>query len=656
MTDPARTPTPSRPARRRLVAVAVAGLVGLGAAPAAADAAPTTVPLAGPDDAAARFSGGLDRFSGGIPVPTRWTSVGGRIRLSWRGSEQLSGESGLQVRVGDTVVGSTNLGPGPGSASYAVPRTALRGTNRTIPVVVETRLLNRRGQCPAPEDPTTWLQLDRSSAVTVDGTTPTSVPRLKDLPGALVAGVGRDRGRVLVRFTERPSPDAIRAASVAVGEIAAAAGGDGVAVRASVPGSPTRRRTGESVVTIAEGAATPRVHTELIGADRGAVVVLEGRGADLVRAAGALRPSVARRLSGTAASGGALHTVTVRRGTLPRRVRLPTGEIGGIGTNELSLGFRLPEWREVLRGSRLRLAATYDAPAGGRAVVAINGRDLVGRPLTARGPSRFAVEEALAPRGPALFRGDLRAGDNTVTIRTRLNRPRDLRCAPTEEEGGLRAQDHGSVTLQTRARRVTSTLSVLPFPLNRNPGWEGTTVQLPASPTEPELAAVIGTLAEARRASRELVLPAVQLGGETPTGTALVLARPDAVPSELAKGVPGTRNAGVLTSTKSGDDVRVLAIGPKALLPLANGYFVGKVSGRTVEALNAERVAIRVPDAELVTGIERGPVPWRWPLIIIGVAILAFAALALRATTRRLRRRTAGAAPPPDGTDGDPRP
>lgn len=651
MTDAAPTP----PTSRTLVALALGAVLGL-AAPAAATAASTTVPLAGPDDPAPRFAGGLDRFTGGIPVPVRWTSVGGSVRLSWRASEQLDGRSGLQVRIGDQIVGSTVLGPGRGSASFAVPRTALRGTDRTVPVSIETRL-QTGAQCPTPDDPSAWLQLDRSSSVTVDGAAPTTVPRLKELPAALVAGIGRRRGAVLVRFTARPTPEAIRAAGVAVGEIAAAAEGEGVAVRVSLPGSPTRRRVGESVVTIAEGSATPRIHTEVVGVDRAAVVVLEGRGADLVRAAGGLRPSVARRLPGTSASGGALPAVTVRRGSLPRRLRLPTGETAGVGINDVTLPFRIPEWREVLRGSRLRLAATYDAPAGGRAVVAINGRDLVGEPLTVRGPSRFAVEEALAPRGPALFRGDLRAGDNAVTIRTRLNRPRDLRCSPDGFEAGeLNVQESGSVTLQTRARPVTSTLSVLPYPLNRRPGWEGTTVQLPGAPNEREVAAIVGTLAEARRVSRELVLPQVQLGGETPAGTALVLARPGAVPDDLAKGVPGPRGAGVLTSTKSGDAVRVLAIGHEALLPLANAYSVGKVQGRTVEALSSSRVAIRVPDAALVTGIERGPVPWRWPLIIIGVTILAFAALALRATTRRLRRRTAGAAPPPDGTDGHPRP
>lgn len=651
MTDVAPHPT-----TRLLVALTVGGLLGL-AAPAAASAAATTVPLSGPDDPAVRFAGGLDRFSGGVPVPVRWTSVGGRVRLSWRASQQLSSRSGLQVRVGDTVVGSTAFGAGPGSATFTIPRAALRGTNRTVPVAIDTRLELDDVRCPTPDDPAAWMQLDRTSSVTLDGANPSALPTLKQLPGALVTTAGRSRSAVLVRFTAAPSPDAIRAASLAVGEIAAAAGGDGVAVRVSTPGSPTRRRVGEAVVTIAEGAASPRVHTEIIGTDRAAVVVLEGRGEGLIRAAGVLRPAVARRLSGTQAAGDALPAVTVRRASLPRRVRLPASGTTGLGDSEVSLGFRIPEWREALRGSRLRLAATYDAPAGGRAVVAINGRDLTGEPLTERGPSRFAVEESLASRGPALNRADLRAGANSVTIRSRLNLPRDLRCTPEAfEAGAVDVQDSGSVTLQTRARPVTSTLSVLPFPLNRNPGWKGTTVQLPEAPTEAELGAVIGTLAEARRVSEELVLPAVQLGGDTPSGTALVLARPDAVPDDLAKGVPGLRNAGVLTSSKSGDDVRVLAIGPKALLPLANGYSVGKVQGRTVEALSAERVAIRVPDAELVTGVERGPVPWRWPLIIIGVAIIAFAVLALRSTGRRLRRRTAGSAPPPDGTDGDPRP
>jgi hypothetical protein len=650
MTDAAPTPLP------RLIAVlAIGGLLGL-AAPSVASAETTTVPFVASDEGTVRFGGGLDQFAGGIPVPVRWTSIGGRVRISWRASQQLRGSSGLQVRVGDTIVGSTNLGPGPGSATYTVPRTALRGSSRTVPVSIETRLQTSE-QCPLPDDPAAWLQLDRSSGVTLTGEGSTVLPRLKALPGALVAGVGRKRGGVLIRFTRTPTPDAIRAASLAAGEVAAAAGGEGIAVRVSKPGSPTRRRVGETVLTVVEGAAVPRIHTELIGPDRSAVVVLEGRGEGLLRAAGALRPSVARRLAGTSASGAALPQVTVRRGSLPRRVRLPTGEVTGVGTQELTLGFRIPEWREVLRGSRLRLAATYDAPSGGRAVVAINGRNLVGEPLTVRGPSRFVVEQALAPRGPALFRGDLRAGDNSVTIQTRLNRPRNRSCTPEAEDGGaLAVQESGSVTLQTRARPVTSTLSVLPFPLNRRPGWEGTTVQLPASPTEAELAAVIGTLAEARRASRELVLPAVQLGGDTPSGTALVLARPDAVPEDLAKGVPGPKASGVLTSSKSGDAVRILAIGPKALLPLANGYFVGKVQGRTVEALSTTQVATRVPDAELVTGIERGPVAYRWPLIIIGVAIIAFAALALRSATKRLRRRTAGHAPPPDGPDGDARP
>ncbi|MEV4422199.1 cellulose biosynthesis cyclic di-GMP-binding regulatory protein BcsB [Patulibacter sp. NPDC049589] len=646
----AAAPTPKH---RKVVALTVVGLLGL-AAPSVSSAAATDVPLAGPDDAAVRFGGGLDRFSGGIPVPVRWTTVGGRVHLRWRASQQLSERSGLQVRVGDTIVGSTTLGPGAGSASFPIPRTALRGTDRTVPVSVETRLQTAQAICPTPDDPSAWLELDRSSGVVVDGAAPAAAPSLKSLPGSLVAGVGRRRGRVLVRFTGAPSPAGIRAASLALGEVAAAAGGQGVAVRVSIRGTSTRRRPGESVVTIAEGAATPSVTTSVVGVDRAAVVVLAGRGEGLLRAAGALRPSVSRRLRGTSASGTVLPAVTVRRGGLPRRIRLPTGQVTGVGRNDLTLGFRIPEWREVLRGSRLRLAATYDAPAGGRAVVAINGRQLVGEPLTPRGPSRFAVEEALAPRGPSLFRADLRAGDNSVTVQTRINRPRDLRCTPDGfDDGGLAVQDAGSVTLQTRARPVTATLSVLPFPLNRRPGWAGTTVQLPASPTEAEVAAVVGTLAEARRTSRELVLPDVQIGGDTPSGTALVLARASAVPDDLAKGIPGGRTDGVLNVTTSGDAVRVLAIGPKALLPLANGYSVGKVQGRTVEALSASRVAIRVPDKELVTGIQRGPVPWRWPLIVIGVAILALAGLALQRTTRRLRRRTAGSAPPPDGTDGD---
>ncbi|WP_320673117.1 cellulose biosynthesis cyclic di-GMP-binding regulatory protein BcsB [Patulibacter defluvii] len=633
----------------RLPRAAVATATAVAAAlvlPTTGQAAATTTPLAGPKDPPLELRGGYDQFTGGIPVPNRWTTVAGTMRLRWNASPQLGEGSAMQIRVGEQIVGTVALRPGAGSLTVPVPRQALRGTERTVPVAIQARIRLRDDACPATDDPAAWLQFSRSSALTVDGEPAAEAPPLKELPRALLTGVGRKRSRLLVRFESAPTAAAIRAAALAAGELDALAGDAGLQVRVGLPGSRTRRADGEAAIIVRGGGGPARISTRVLGGTP--AVELSGADDQLLRAAGALRPSVARRLSGTSASGDQLPAVRAARSRFPRRIRLPTGSTSGVGEGQISLDFRIPEYLEALRGSRLRLAATYDAPAGGRAVVGVNGRDVDSQTLQAKGGSRFFVEEELAPRGPSLYRADLRAGRNRVTVSTRLTRPRDLRCQPSDSGGGLQVSEFGSVTLLTRPRPLQATVSAFPFPLSRKPGWQGSTVQLPPRPTEAELAAVLGTLAEARRVTGELALPAIAFGTGVPKGTALVLARPGQVPAELVKDVPGPKDAGVLSATRSGDAVRIVAIGPKALRPLANGYYVGKVQGRTVEALNADRAAIRVGDKELVTGIQRGPVPWRWPLLVIGLAVLAFAVFALRRTLVRLRARTAGAPPAPD--------
>ncbi|MDQ8046800.1 MAG: hypothetical protein AAGC46_18210, partial [Solirubrobacteraceae bacterium] len=67
-------------------------------------------------------------------------------------------------------------------------------------------------------------------------------------------------------------------------------------------------------------------------------------------------------------------------------------------------------------------------------------------------------------------------------------------------------------------------------------------------------------------------------------------------------------------------------------------YTVGSVQGRVVQALANGDVAVRVPDAQRVTGVERGPTSWRWPLFVIAIAVIGLAALGLRGAIRRVRR------------------
>jgi hypothetical protein len=643
---------PARPRRALLVALgaslALGGPLVVGPASAA-----TRTALTGPDDALVELDGGYDAWSGTVPIPPRWRTVGGTLRLRWRASPQLVAPSALQVRIGGRILGSVPLSPGAGGVTVRLPPQRVPRGVSSVPLTLVARMATRADRCPPPDDPSAWLQLERSSALTVDGAGSAAAPALRTLPGALLTGVGRQRSQLLIRFGSPVTPALLRAATVAAGEVDASGDARGVRIRAALPGTAVRRRPGEAAIELVAAPGPLTIRTRTVGADRSPVVRLQGPEDELLRAAGALRRSVARRLSGTVADASRLPAVTpTARPTFPRRIRLPDGSATGLDGQQVSLPFDIPVHLEALRGARLRLAATYQAPAGGQATVAINGRAIASESLHASGPSRLYVEEELAGRGPATLRADLRAGENVVTVSTRLTRPRALRCAPADAEGRLQVTDFGSVSLLTRARPVSATLSVFPFPLNRRSGWSGTTVQLPERPTEAELGAVLGTLAEARRVTGELVLPAFRLGGDVPDGSALVLARPGRVPEELVKDVPGPKDAGVLAARKDGEAVRILAIGAKALVPLANGYRVGKVRGRVVESLNADDAAIRVGDAEAVTAVQRGPVPWRWPLLIIGLAILGIAVVALRGALVRLRRRTDGAVPPSDEPGG----
>ncbi len=322
------------------------------------------------------------------------------------------------------------------------------------------------------------------------------------------------------------------------------------------------------------------------------MITLAGAPDQLVRAAAALRPSVARSLRG--AKSASLPEVVVRRRALPRRLPLRGGSFEGYGRGVVTSAFDLPVWREALRGARLRVAVNYNAPAGGRAQVLVNGRGVDTQDLVQNGSPRFTVEEELAGRGPALQRGDLLPGRNEVQVDAQLTYPR-TRCERPQELGSVRLTDFGSVTLLTRPRPVVATLSTFPFPLNQRAGWVGSTVQLPPSPTDRELVAIIGTLAESRRLTGELVVPTIRVGTGLPKGPALILARPSAVPKELARSSAGPAEEGVLTATPRDGTVQFLAIGAKALGPLSINSSIGIVQGRAAEALSPSRVVCGSP-------------------------------------------------------------
>lgn len=597
----------------------------------ASAATAASVPLFEPGAEPLRLTGGLDRFDGGIPVPAGWDRVSGEVRLAWTGSPELVGGSQLRVSAGGRILGVTDLAAGPGARSFAFRDLPLPRNAMSLGIVLETRLRVRDAVCPTPDHLGAYVQFATSSAVRVTGRWSKRTPRLRNLPQALVTETGRQPSALLVDFRSPPTPAAIRAAAIAAGEVAAVAP-TGVRVRVSQPGERVAAGVTESTIEIAEGGM-PQLSVK--SGTTAPVVRITGQGEALLRAAGALRPSVVRARSGTTITDPP--AVRVTRKPLPRRIKLAAARHESYRGGDATSTFELPVHLEALRVARLRLAVGYDAPRGGRATVLINGRELQNETLGERGRSRFTVEEELAPRGPALNRADLRAGRNEVTVRAQFDVPRDL-CTAPGRQGSLSTNDYGSVTLLTRERPVLPTLTTFPYPLSRNPGWNGATVRLPQAPTGEELGAVIGTLAGARRVTGEPAMPAVQLGGGLPQGHVLYLARRDEVPRELAGTLAGPAEEGVLASSGDAGGVRILAIGTRALRPLAREYSIGAVEGRVAQALPGSEVAIRLADAERVTGVQRGPVPWRWPLLVIAAAAIGLLLMLIVAAARRIRR------------------
>ncbi|MFT4035208.1 MAG: cellulose biosynthesis cyclic di-GMP-binding regulatory protein BcsB [Patulibacter sp.] len=608
-------------------------LLVLLAIPATASAASQFVRFSTSDSAPVKLTGGVAQFQGAADIPRRWGSYQGTVKLGWGANPKLAASSALQITVDGRVVGTQTLDGTAGSASFTIPRRSISKDQTAVQVAVQARLRLRDEPCPSPDDLRAFVQLTASSGVELRGSWRDSAIRLSDLPDAAVTSVGAARSRLVVAFPSAPTPEMVGAAALAAGEISAVSG-RGEIVQVSTPANPVRPGALDAVLRVTPTQSAAKIEVTAEGA--APTITLSGGAGQLLRAAGALRPSIARGLRGSAATN--LPALTIVRKTLPRRLPLDAGSFSGFGKGTVTSSFTIPPWREALRGARLRLAVDYDAPAGGRVGVQVNGRNVDTEDLRSTGSPRFTVEEELAGRGPALQRGDLLAGNNSVQLQVQLAFP-NHRCERPDEVGSVNLSQYGSVTLLTRARPALATLSVFPFPLDAQPGWKGATVQLPEQPTGDEIAAVIGTLAESRRLTGEAAAPTIRFSTDPPArGAALVLARPGAVPASLARSVTGPVDTGVLAAVSRGGSVQFLAVGPRALTPFSTNSATGIVQGRVAEVLSPSRVVVRVADAQRVTGVERGAASWRWPLIVIALALVVLAAVGLRGAVRRLRR------------------
>ncbi len=573
--------------------------------------------------------GGTPRTRVVIPLPHGWVRAGLRAELQWRGSPLLADRSLIRVDVDGIPRATTRVGPGTGRLVVHAPLRPVAGQRMVLDI--GGVLATADDDCPPPDAPGAYLRLDGRSMLMVSGVRGPRPPAVTSLPGALVERLGDVVPPLRLRLPPRPKAEHVQAAALVAGAVSSATGFPGTPVRVALgdgggPGGPQVRirEAGDSRIGIARRP------------DGAAAVTLSGTEQEVVRAASSIAVGRTATLTG-ATMRGTSPIEAPRRHRLAGGARLSPVEVAGSGAKSLRLPFRVPEGELAYEPARLELLLGFDAPAGGRVAVAINGRPLGARRLARAGTGRLRLTYRL-------HQGDLRAGDNAVELRVDLASAAAGRCAPLASSSRLVVLKGSGLTWKPGPRPVEASLALWPFPASVPPGWSGSTVVMPSDPSAAEVQAVVEVLAEAARWGGGPVLPRVVLGDVDPAREEdrdlLVLVRGLRVPRGLP--APAHPARGLLTALRDGDRVVVLAFGSDALRPLGQGYFLGRVKGRA--ALVRPNGAVRVTERRVPEALplQSPQSQFRWALVaLVAVCVGALAWLLARAM-RRLR-----ALPPP---------
>lgn len=568
-----------------------------------------------------------------LATPGMWESITGTLTLKLSGAAQLSKTSRMWVTINGQQVAAGVVEPGTKSIDVPLPEIPIE--DHSLFVQINTQLRTTLEACPPPNDPTATAQL-------LEGTRILAVPtvkkraKLSDLPAALVDARDDDAAKVAVRFKQKPNSDAIAAAGVAVGAIAAERGYPGVQVKVV---GPKQRAT--IVIDDREGPARLHVTSD----DGRATLTIAADGRDLTPAALMLTNDQLGHVKQqmlTGASGD-----IAPREALPSVIALDGATQSTPGTAIAQVGFRIPGRYEVQRGARLRFTGSVESPGTTRSSVTINGRRLLSKTDDATALP-LKIDTLLADRGPSYLLGDLRPGDNSVAVKAVTVGAPSLCVTQTAITSTI--DPAGTIELRTKPRPLGDmTLAAWPFPMDRLPNWRSTDVIIPEVPTRNEVATIVSVLAEAQRVTGEPALPSIRLGeAATPTAATLVLARADTVPAALARKVKGGVESGTLSVLQAGNGQGVvLAVGSRALLPLMRAFSPDRLNAVTVDVDDDGHVETRTPFTAVATATPPGHTDVRWPLLVLGGSILVVFVLSLRNSLRRNRR--AGEAARADG-------
>ncbi|HVL89076.1 MAG TPA: cellulose biosynthesis cyclic di-GMP-binding regulatory protein BcsB [Actinomycetota bacterium] len=557
--------------RRISIVFALAALL-LSAAPiAAAEGAPLQEPVlerfalpledAGAVASVLRPSRTFTRFQ--VAVPHRWTHARFDTTVRWTASNLVGEGSALTVEVDDVPVTAVPVAAGPGSVTIASPLLPL--DEHTITVTIRATLQAVPGVSARSAARGLFLRLDPFGRVQVSGTG-VAQPLLSDLPGALVERVGDRVTPLTIVFPPHPPAQAIHAAAIVAGAVSTATGFPGVRIATLIdPGEAEIAARPGALVRFVDQPGDPVLSIARRSGGESALTVA-GRGDALVRAAWTAAYHAAR-LTGPTAVVRAATVPVPALAPEPRRIELGPAGVEDSEPVTLRLPFRLPVNR-VIEAAEVVLEVSYDAPAGARISVRANGKVMEARALRAN-ESRTRVAVSLTDA--------VRPGDNSIEIvLTPSARPDAALPARLDVLTG------STLALRTRERAEPS-LGWWPFLGSGDRDWSRTVVSLPASPTAQEVDAVVAVLSEAVRWSGGPLRYSIAFDAsiqETLRTRNLVSLVRD--PVHVSRFVPGGATHGTLAVTRRGERAALVAVGARALAPLASSYFAGVVHGRAV--------------------------------------------------------------------------
>ena len=173
--------------------------------------------------------GGSPRSHIVLELPHRWQQVSLDLRLRWQASPLLRDRSSLTVEVNGVPQTATRLAPGSGEIAVRTPPIAVPDHRLTIDVAAHLETID--DECPPPDAPGAYVNLDPTSTIQLTSNRPQAFPDLADLPEALVERVGDRVPPLFIRFPDAPTPSGLRAAMLIHQAVSRASGFPGVPVR-----------------------------------------------------------------------------------------------------------------------------------------------------------------------------------------------------------------------------------------------------------------------------------------------------------------------------------------------------------------------------------------------------------------------------------------